>query len=30
LDDNLKALQNLTFTQEELEQIDDILDGATL
>lgn len=30
LDDNLKALENLSFTQEELEQIDHILDGATL
>ncbi|MCE5205512.1 MAG: aldo/keto reductase [Porphyromonadaceae bacterium] len=30
LDDNLKALENLSFTQEELEQIDNILDGATL
>jgi len=30
LDDNLKALENLSFTQEELEQIDQILDGATL
>ncbi len=30
LDDNLKALENLSFTQEELEQIDHILDGASL
>ena len=30
LDDSLKALQHLTFTQEELARIDDILDGATL
>ena len=30
LDDSLKALQNLTFTQEELARIDHILDGATL
>ena len=30
LDKNLKALHHLTFTQEELAQIDEILDGATL
>lgn len=30
LNDNLKALENLAFTEEELNQIDAILDGATL
>jgi aryl-alcohol dehydrogenase-like predicted oxidoreductase len=30
LKDNLKALDNLSFTQEELSLIDQILDGATL
>lgn len=30
LNDNLNALQNLTFTQDELSQIDIILEGATL
>ncbi len=30
LDDSLKALQHLSFTQEELNLIDTILDGATL
>lgn len=30
LDDNLKALHNLSFSKEELERIDTILDGATL
>jgi len=30
LNDNLKALENLSFTQDELNQIDVILDGATL
>lgn len=30
LEDNLKALQNLSFTESELIQIDSILDGTTL
>lgn len=30
LKDNLKALENLAFTQDELSLIDEILDGATL
>ena len=30
LSDSLRALENLTFTQEELQRIDTILDGATL
>ncbi len=30
LKDNLKALENTSFTKEELERIDAILDGATL
>lgn len=30
LTDNLRALENISFTKEELERIDAILDGATL
>ncbi|MCK9438238.1 MAG: aldo/keto reductase, partial [Synergistaceae bacterium] len=30
LNDNLKALKNLAFSQDELVLIDQILDGATL